>query len=261
MFGQTLALAALIMLWYMGAACLVSLARKNSSIADIAWGPGLLLITLATLWWWQPDGLRSLIVTVLVAVWALRLGAHIFLRSWGGAEDWRYARWRMRWGVRFWFHTLVRVFMTQGLLLVLVSLPALWVATYGGPRITWLDWVGVGVWCVGFFWEAVGDYQLTRFLKDPTHKGAIMQSGLWRYSRHPNYFGELTQWWGIWLMALSVPGGWLTILGPLTITFLILKVSGVPLLESKQSEHPEFREYARHTPAVFPWFPHHRNEK
>jgi steroid 5-alpha reductase family enzyme len=252
MFGQTLALAALILLWYMGALWVIALAKRNNSIADIAWGPGLLLVTLAALWWWQPAGLRPVIVTVMVAVWAVRLALHIFLRSWGKEEGWQYARWRIRWGAHFWFHALLRVFMFQGFLLLLVSLPALWITTYGGPAIAWLDWVGVAVWSIGFFWEAVSDYQLTRFLKDPANKGGVLRTGLWRYSRHPNYFGEMTQWWGVWILALSVPDGWVTILGPLTITFLILKVSGVPLLEAKQAEHPEFRDYARHTPAVFP---------
>ena len=116
------------------------------------------------------------------------------------------------------------------------------------------DIVGVLVWLVGFYFEAVGDAQLARFIKDPANKGKLMQSGLWAYTRHPNYFGEVTQWWGIWIIALSVSGGWLGIIGPITITFLILKVSGIPMLEKKMAENPEFTEYKKQTSMVIPWF-------
>jgi steroid 5-alpha reductase family enzyme len=142
----------------------------------------------------------------------------------------------------------------QGLLLLVVSLPVLCVNTFGGA-ISWLALVGALVWFKGFLWELLADYQLVRFQKNPANKGRVLTSGVWRYSRHPNYFGEMMLWWGMWLIALSLPGSWWTVLGPLTITFLILKVSGVPLLESKMMKNIGYRSYASKTSALIPWFP------
>lgn len=253
MFSSTLVLVALVIFWYMLALFCTALTRRDNSIVDVAWGPGFLLAALATLWWHSPGGYLPLVATVLVAVWALRLSVHILLRNWGRGEDWRYAAWRKQWGVWFVPRTFVQVFLLQGFLLIVVSLPVLWMNTFGGS-LNWLVLVGALVWLKGFLWESVADYQLTRFLKDPRNHGHVMKSGAWKYSRHPNYFGEMTQWWGLWLMALSVPGGWMTIIGPLTITFLLTKVSGVPMLEAKQMQNPEFREYAKKTPAFIPWY-------
>ena len=252
MFTSTIALAVLVVFWYMTALFLTALVRKDNSIADVAWGPGFFLAALAVYWWQSPPGYLPLVALVLVAVWAVRLAVHILLRNWGRGEDWRYAQWRATWGKWFIVRSYLQVFLLQGLLLLVVSLPALWMVTFGGP-LGWLAIVGVVVWLVGFVFESVGDYQLTRFLKDPSNYGHVLQTGLWKYSRHPNYFGEITQWWGIWLMALSTPGGWLTVLGPLTITFLITKVSGIPMLEAKQMQNPAFREYAARTPVLIPW--------
>lgn len=138
--------------------------------------------------------------------------------------------------------------------MLIVALPALYANTYHGPVLGRLDWIGLAVWLFGFFWETIADYQLVRFGKDPANHGHILTSGLWRYSRHPNYFGEAVMWWGIWLIALSVPGGWLTVVGPLAMTILLIKIS-IPALESRQMDNPEFRDYARRTPAFFPWSP------
>jgi steroid 5-alpha reductase family enzyme len=251
-FVRSLALAGLVVFWYMLALFVIALIRRDNSVADPAWGPGFLLATLAVLWYWEPAGLRPTLITVLVAVWALRLSLHVLLRNWGKGEDWRYARWRLVWGHWWVLRSFLQVFVLQGVLLLIVALPALWVNTYGGPRLGWLDAVGAGLWLAGFFFETVADYQLTRFMKDPANHGRIMQSGLWRYSRHPNYFGEVAQWWGLGLVALSVPGGWVALAGPLLITVLILKVSGIPLLERRLRSRPEFHEYAKRTSPFFP---------
>lgn len=247
-------LVSLVIFWYMLLLFITALIRRDNSIIDIAWGPGFVLAALATLWWQQPPGLLPVLATVLVAVWGIRLAVHIALRNWGRPEDWRYAKWRSEWGQWSVPRALVQVFLLQGFLLILISLPLLWINTFGGS-VGWLAVFGAIVWLKGFLWETVADYQLIRFLKNPTNKGKILRTGAWRYSRHPNYFGEVTQWWGIWLMALTVAGAWFTVFGPLLITFLILKVSGVPLLEKRREEDPEFREYARHTSAFIPWFP------
>ena len=254
MFTQTILLVSLVIFWYMFVLFITALIRRDNSVADIAWGPGFLLAALAPLWWHRPIGLLPVLATVLVAVWAMRLAVHVAMRNWGKQEDWRYAGWRRDWGQWFVPRTFLQVFLLQGFLLIIVALPVLWINTFGGG-ITWLAVLGAFVWLKGFLWETVGDYQLIRFLKNPAHKGKLLRSGLWRYSRHPNYFGEVTQWWGIWLMALSVSGGWFTIFGPLIITFLIMKVSGIPLLEERHKSKPEFREYKRRTSALIPWFP------
>jgi steroid 5-alpha reductase family enzyme len=252
---ETLALSAFVLFWYMTLLFVIALVRRDNSIVDIAWGPGFLLVALVALWYHQPVGLRPVLITILVAVWAGRLCLHVLLRNWGRGEDWRYARWRLQWGHWWILGSFLQVFMLQGLLLLLVDLPVLYVNTYGGPSLTVLDAVGAGVWLVGFLFEVIADYQLMRFTKDPANHGRILQSGLWRYSRHPNYFGEVAQWWGIWLIALAVPGGWLTFIGPLTITLMILKVSGVPRTESRQIANPEFREYAKRTSPFLPMPP------
>jgi steroid 5-alpha reductase family enzyme len=189
-----------------------------------------------------------------VGIWAMRLGVHIYLRNWGRGEDWRYAQWRAKWGHWWPLRSYLQVFLLQGLFMLVVALPMLSVNTFGGD-IGWLALAGALVWLTGFLWETLADFQLVRFLKDPANKGKVLKTGLWRYSRHPNYFGEVVLWWGMWLIALSVLGAWWTVLSPLTITFLILKVSGVPLLESKMMKSDAYREYAQRTSGFIPWFP------
>ena len=143
----------------------------------------------------------------------------------------------------------------QGALLFLVSLPVLIINLNAGGKIGFLNGIGICIWLFGFLFESIGDAELAQFAKDPLNKGKILKSGLWHYTRHPNYFGEVAQWWGIWLVALGVAGGWFAIIGPLTITILILKVSGIPMLERKMAENPDFAEYASKTSVFLPWFP------
>ncbi len=252
---ESLAVAALVVFWYMMWLYLMALGRRDNSIADIAWGPGFILAALAVLWWHAPAPVRPVVATVLVSVWGLRLAVHLLLRNWGRGEDWRYAQWRVKWGAWWPLRSFLQVFMLQGGLLLVISLPVLWINTYGGAPLGWLDALGALVWLAGFLMETVADHQLVRFQKDPANYGRILMGGLWRYSRHPNYFGEILMWWGLWLIALSVPGGWMSVVGPLTVTILILKVSGVPLTESRQLSNPEFRDYAARTSPMVPWFP------
>lgn len=252
---QSVAIAALAVFWYMLALFVLALLRRDNSIADIGWGPGFILLTGLVLWYHAPSGSRPALVLALVAIWGLRLSVHIFLRNWARGEDWRYAQWRVRWG-RWWpLRSFLQVFLLQGLMMIVIALPAVWVATYGGGRFVRTDAIGLAVWLVGFLCEVIADAQLARFQKDPANYGRVLQRGLWRYSRHPNYFGEVLMWWGLWLIALPTPGGWLSVLGPLVITVLITRVSGIPLTESRQMANPEFRDYARRTSAFIPWFP------
>ena len=169
-------------------------------------------------------------------------------------EDFRYAAWRARWGRWFVLRSYIQIYLLQGSFLLVISLPIL-LARRPGPGLGLLDLAGVMVWLAGFGFEAAADAQMGRFKRDPGNRGRIITTGLWRYSRHPNYFGEALMWWGLALIALSVPSGWPGLLGPLTITFLLRFVSGVPLLERKYEGRPDFQEYARRTNAFVPWFP------
>ena len=241
----------LILFAYMSLWFVVSLIKKRN---DVAWGLGFVLMTWVSFFLSSDSGVRGLLVGVLVSVWGLRLAWHIYSRNKGKAEDYRYLAWRKEWGKWFYIRSYFQVYLLQGVFLLLIVAPVLLINKSAGTALGLPDIVGVLVWLVGFYFEAVGDAQLARFIKDPANKGKLMQSGLWAYTRHPNYFGEVTQWWGIWIIALSVSGGWLGIIGPITITFLILKVSGIPMLEKKMAENPEFTEYKKQTSMVIPWF-------
>jgi steroid 5-alpha reductase family enzyme len=189
---------------------------------------------------------------VLVSIWGLRLTWHIFVRNRGKSEDYRYLAWRKEWGKWFYIRSYFQVYLLQGLFLFLIVSPVLLINKNAGGSLELLDFLGVIVWLIGFYFEVVGDAQLARFIKNPENKGKLMQDGLWAYTRHPNYFGEVTQWWGIWLIAISTPGGWLGIIGPITITFLILKVSGIPMLEQKMEKNPAFESYKKRVSMFFP---------
>lgn len=244
----------LILFTYMNLWFVISCIKKRNDVADVAWGLGFVLMT-----WWSfflssTSDARGLLVGILVSIWGLRLAWHIHNRHKGRPEDYRYFTWRTEWGKWFYLRSYLQVYILQGILLFVIVLPVLLMNNNTGASLGWLDITGVTVWLFGFYFEAVGDAQLARFVKDPAHKGKLMQSGLWVYTRHPNYFGEVVQWWGIWLIAISSLGlsGWFSIIGPLTITFLILKVSGIPMLEKKMEKNPEFIEYKRKVSIFFP---------
>ncbi len=252
---ETLGLAALVVFLYMCGFFVASLILKDNGIADVAWGGGFLLVAIATFLQYVHVHPRQLLVLLMVAAWGVRLVAYIHARNRGQGEDFRYRKWREEWGERFVLRSFLQVYMLQGAALLAVATP-IWVINHdpGGP-LGALDLLGFLVWAVGFGFEAVGDWQLLQFLRDPANAGRIMRSGLWRYSRHPNYFGEATLWWGVFLIALGAPYGWVAVLSPLTIDFLLLKVSGIPMLEKRWEGNPEFEEYRRRTNALVPWFP------
>ena len=236
---------------------LVSLALKDASIVDTFWGVGFTII--AWICFAITDGYapRKLIIAVLVTIWGLRLATHIFRRNHAKGEDFRYRRMRARYQERFAIVSLFTVFGLQGLLMWVVSLPIQAAQVSPVPdRLTLLDVAGVAIWVVGFVFEAVGDYQLMRFKADPNNAGKVMGRGLWAYTRHPNYFGDAVLWWGLFLIALATPGSLWTMIGPAIMTFLLMKVSGVALLEkSLVKTKPEYQDYIRRTSAFFPWIP------
>jgi steroid 5-alpha reductase family enzyme len=234
-------------LWF-----LVALKLRRNDVADVAWGAGFIILALVGQFVGAAISNRGIFVLALVTIWGLRLSLHIGLRNRGKIEDPRYRKWREEWGGHATVRAYFQVFLLQGFLIVVILIPVTHILAHQSPDLTWLDALGGAVWLVGFVFEAVGDLQLARFKKNPGNRGRVITSGLWKYTRHPNYFGEVTLWWGIWLIACSAPGGWKTVFGPATITALILFVSGIPLLEKKYEGHIEFKEYQRRTSAFFP---------
>lgn len=247
----------IVALLFMFGVWLLSLVKKNASIVDVFWGLGFFLIAWLT--FFQTSGYRGrqMLLVLFTSIWGLRLSLHILVRNWGKGEDRRYQAWRAKQGERFWYVSLFTIFGIQALLLWVVSLVVQIGQLSPVPnRLTVFDALGILVWGLGFFFETVADWQLSRFKADPANKGKVMNRGLWAYSRHPNYFGETLIWWGLFLITLSTPGGYWAIVSPLTITFLLLKVSGVTLLEQTITERrPEYREYMENTSPFIPWFP------
>lgn len=248
--GLFIILAIMFILW------LASLALKNASIVDIFWGSGF-VITNWIYFFLAPDGFmtRKLLISTLVTVWGLRLTLHILLRNKGKPEDFRYQKWREENGSSWWWRSFFKVFLLQGILLWIISAPLLLAHAGIKPQyLTALDWLGVILWVIGFYFEAVGDLQLKRFLARPENKGKIMNQGVWRFTRHPNYFGDSAQWWGFYLIAASA-GGWWTVFSPIMMTFLLVRVSGAALLEKSMSKKPGYRQYMASTSGFIPWFP------
>ena len=258
LFAVNLAAAA----GFMTAGWVISLMRRNAAIADSLWGLGFVLIAWLT--FFQADGFfqRKLMLALLVTVWGMRLFFHIAARSRGKGEDPRYAAWRAQYGEKFWLVSLYKVFLVQALFLWVIAIGVQYGQIAAQPaRLTWLDAAGLLIWLAGLLIESVADYQLQRFLAAPENRGRVMDQGLWRYSRHPNYFGEALVWWGIFVVVLSTPLGFLTIVSPLVITYTLLRLTGVTLMEETEfSENPEYQAYIRRTSAFVPWIPRTRRK-
>ena len=252
-------LAAIIAL--MTSVWLFSLVKKDASIIDVFWGLGFVLVAWLT--FSRADGYlgRKLLITGLTTIWGLRLSIHILIRNWGHGEDRRYQTWRAQYGRNFWWVSFFTVFGLQAILLWVISLVLQFGQLSPVPaRLVLLDGLGTLLWTAGFIFEAVADWQLYRFKADPANAGKVMNQGLWAYTRHPNYFGESLVWWGLFLITLATPGSLWVIISPLVITFLLLKVSGVTLLEKTILDtRPRYRDYMKTTNAFFPWFPKKEN--
>lgn len=249
MLVATLATLALCMLvlWAL------SLKLKNASIVDPFWGPGFAIAALVAASFGVGSA-RGWLMLGLVGVWAARLGLYLLVRNSGHGEDRRYAAMRARHGDRFGWVSLATVFGFQGLLIVVLAAPIQAAIASPAPLGAW-DALGVLFWMIGFGFEAIGDAQLTTFLRDPQNRGRVCSGGLWRYTRHPNYFGEATLWWGFGLLAVGAGAPW-TLFAPAIMTFLLLRVSGVSLLERDITERrPQYRDYIARTSAFFPMPP------
>lgn len=235
----------------------ISLVDKNVTVVDTLWGLGFVLIAWLTYLMADGYGGRSLLLAVLITVWGLRLSGYLAWRNWGKKEDPRYGGWRQKSGGRFWLVSLFKVFLLQALFLWVISLVIQMGQTAFEPaRLTGLDALGTVVWAGGFIIESVGDWQLAKFKADPRNNGKVMDRGLWAYTRHPNYFGEFLIWWGIFFVTLSTPGNWWTIISPIIVTAVLLKMTGIPLTEAALIERrPGYNSYIKRTSAFVPWWP------
>lgn len=235
---------------------LYSLKIKNSSIVDIFWGTGFVVTYWAALFIGSIEiATRILLLGAIVTFWGLRLSIYIFSRNHGQPEDFRYAKWREENGSAWWWRSFFKVFLLQGVIMLIVAAPLIAVLAANPANTNCsCEYAGFGLWLVGFMFEAGGDAQLARFKKDPSNKGKLLTTGYWSVTRHPNYFGDAAQWWGFWLFAFSA-GAWWTVFSPLIMTFLLMKVSGVAMLERTMKVKPGYEEYMARTSAFFPWFP------
>jgi steroid 5-alpha reductase family enzyme len=241
----------------MFATWLMSLRLRNASIVDVVWGLGFALIAAAT---YAAEGgapARRLLVAALAALWGLRLAAYLFWRNRGKGEDFRYQAMRRHWGARFPLVSLATVFALQGALMFLISLPLVVAQLAPEPAaLGAFDALGACLWLVGMSFESLGDLQLARFRADPANAGRVLDTGLWRYTRHPNYFGDCLVWWGFFAFALATPNGVYTLVSPVAMTVLLRRVSGVTLLErSLAKRKPGYAEYVARTPAFVPGRP------
>jgi steroid 5-alpha reductase family enzyme len=251
------AIGAVLLLW------LISIPLRDVSIIDMFFGVVLFAITGVSFVMGNGVAARKQLVLILVGLWALRITTHLIRRNWGHGEDPRYTKLRS-WtndDKSFVWLSLRKVFLLQGVVIWFVSLPVQAATVYTTPlTLGWLAWLGTAVWGVGFFFEAVADYQLTRFRADPANKGTVLSTGLWKYSRHPNYFGELCVWWGLFLIACDNAFGLLTVIGPILYSFLVINVTGQRTLDKKLArEKPGYVAYMASISGLIPMPPRKGN--
>jgi steroid 5-alpha reductase family enzyme len=254
MLGQLMLASACLALGLILCVWIVSLQREDASIIDVFWGVGFVLIGLVCLAGGGGAPGRRVALAVMAGVWGLRLAIHIGRRNHGQPEDQRYARLRWRDMDRFWITSLYRVYVVQAVLMWLVALPLLAGSARGhGRGLGLVDLAGGAVWAVGLAFESIGDRQLARFKADPANRWAVMDRGLWRYTRHPNYFGDVVVWWGIGIVALAAGGTWWALAGPAINTVILVRGTGKPLLESTIGlRRPGYAEYVRRTSGFIP---------
>lgn len=228
---------------------------KNNSIVDQGWGIGFVLIAFYNMIRTGNTTITGWLTLLLVALWGGRLFIHIMRRNFGKPEDFRYANWRKEWGKTVIIRSFFQVYMLQGLFMLAIGFPIVLIFESQFKGLNVFTVIGAVVWGIGYFFEVVGDAQLRIFKASPQNKGKLMTTGLWGCTRHPNYFGEAVMWWGIFLIALSVGASPMSILSPIVITYLLVFVSGVPMLEKAMIGREGFDAYAKRTNKFIPWIP------
>ncbi len=250
----TILQTALFIFCYVSGWFIISLIKKRNDVADIAWGLGFVAIAFF-LFLTRIPTIQSVILFILIAIWGIRLALHIGLRSKGKPEDFRYKQWREEWGKSFVLRSYLQVYLLQGFFMLIISMPIIVASNATDQSTSPLILAGSIIWLIGFAFEAIGDYQLMVFMKHKKNKSDIMQTGLWKYTRHPNYFGEVLLWWGIFIIVLPLQNGIWAIISPITISYLLLYVSGIPMLEAKYKNNEAFQAYKKRTSAFFPMLP------
>lgn len=246
---------ALVLFIYMLVAFAIGTWKKKNDVADVAWAMGVFVVGIFALSQDSDVSVRDALLATLIALWAFRLSGYVYVRNKNKPEDYRYAAWRAKWGDRPIWYGFWKVYMLQGLIIYLMGAPFLFTMLGTGPGIWWLDIVGIVVWLIGFVFETVSDQQLYQFKKHRENKGKVITHGLWKYSRHPNYFGEVALWWGFGIILFSGSMHIVSFLGAVLMTYFILYVTGIPMLEKRYEKDEVFQAYAAKTPKFFPWFP------
>ena len=246
-FSLFILLISSLILW------LLSIWKRDASIADLMWG--LYFVILTWISYMHAPTSRGFLITILTSIWGIRLSIYLWIRNHKKPEDRRYAAMRNHHGSHFWWRSLFSVFLLQMFLAWLIGFPQQFAHTT--KSLFWLDFVGISLWAIGFYWESVGDWQLYRFLHVQNKKHEdVLDTGLWKYSRHPNYFGDALLWWGYGCIGFAATGWWLIWLSPLCMNVLLIQISGVRLLEKDiANRRPKYREYIQKTSAFVPWFP------
>ncbi len=245
--------SAILIFFYFILVFIIAIYKKDNSYVDIAWGFGFALVSIYLLII-EKLSMAEIIPSLLIIIWGFRLTIHIAERKIGKPEDFRYAKWRDEWQF-FYIRSFFQIFLFQALLMYIIIFPLIKIYSQDNLKMGPVYYLGIIVWIIGFLFEVIGDWQLRKFKQKKINKGHIIQSGLWKYTRHPNYFGESTVWWGIFLIATGAGTSFLVIISPLLITYLLLFVSGVPLLEKHYEDNSEYQEYAKKTNKFLPWFP------
>ncbi|WP_321322571.1 DUF1295 domain-containing protein [Labilibaculum sp.] len=234
-----------------------SILIKNVSIVDLFWGFGFVVVNAFYVFMSGELNARKILILILVSIWGLRLAIYLAFRNIGKGEDFRYQEFRRNYGAeRYWWFSYFQTFLLQGILIMLVSLPLLGISrSEHSGNLNFFDYLGILIWLIGFAFEAGGDFQLSRFKRDPKNKGKVLDTGFWKYTRHPNYFGDSAVWWAYALLSIAAGSYW-QVIGSVVMTLLIIKVSGVALLEKTLNKSkPEYHEYIQKTSSFFPWFP------
>lgn len=230
---------------------------KNVSIVDIFWGLGFVVVNTFYVFMSGELNARKIVILTLVCIWGFRLAIYLAIRNIGKGEDFRYQEFRQNYGPkRYWWFSYFQTFLLQGILIMIISLPLLGINyNNSNGNLQILDYLGIIIWLIGFTFETVGDFQLSNFKRDSKNKGKILHTGLWKYTRHPNYFGDSAVWWAYGIFSIAAGSYWQAI-GAVIMTLLILKISGVSLLEKTLKEtKPQYKEYIQKTSSFIPWFP------
>lgn len=225
---------------------------KNNSIVDIGWGIGFILIALVLIFSKAESDSKSMALTAIVLIWGLRLAFHIFNRARGKGEDFRYAQWRKEWGEKAAIKAFFKVFLLQGLIMLVVALPIMVVFNSSSNQLNVFSFTGLIIFAFGFLFESIGDLQMYCFKRKPENKGKIITSGLWKFTRHPNYFGEAVLWWGISIFTIGSDLFLISFISPLVLNLLLIYISGIPLLEKKYEGNKDWEAYKKITPALVP---------